>query len=130
MDALDQAIRAAASLCVYLARRGGCALLLGGDRRPAQIDPALSGFPESHARLALLTPDAGAPPAGCLTGANVVLWVTAATNPGALLGALRAPVRYLVSPHPHALWPVQFTVAECSGQQVERAASERWAAAG
>jgi uncharacterized protein (DUF58 family) len=128
-DALDQAIRAAASLCVYLARRGGCALLLGGDRRPAPIDPALSGFPEAHARLALLTPEAGAPPAGCLTSASVVLWVTAARSPAALLGALRAPVRYLVSPHSQAGWPVQFTVAGCSGQSLERVASERWAAA-
>ena len=31
---LDAAVRAAASLCVHLARAGGCALLLPGDRRP------------------------------------------------------------------------------------------------
>src|SRR4029078_12472989 len=32
-DALDAAVRAAASLCVHFARRSGCSLLLPGDRR-------------------------------------------------------------------------------------------------
>jgi uncharacterized protein (DUF58 family) len=125
--ALDQAVRAAASLCVHLALLGGCVLLLPGDRRPARIDPTLHGFPEAHARLALLAPEAGAPPLGCLTGANVVLWVTAATG-AAILQALRAPVRYLVSPHPQARWRVQFTIACCAGQQLERDAATRVAA--
>ena len=31
------AVRAAASLCVHLARRGGCALLLPGERRPLEV---------------------------------------------------------------------------------------------
>jgi uncharacterized protein (DUF58 family) len=124
-DALDQAMRAAASLCVHLARQGGCALLLPGDRRPARIDPELHGFPQLHSRLALLAPDAGAPPLGCLAGADAVLWVTAATGRPAAIAQLRAQVRYLVSPHPQARWPVQFTVAGCGGQRLERAAAMR-----
>jgi len=52
--ALDAAVRAAASLCVHLARQGGCALLLPGDRRPSGLDPTLAGWPALHVRLALL----------------------------------------------------------------------------
>jgi uncharacterized protein (DUF58 family) len=115
-EALDQALRAAASLCVHLARRGGCGLLLPGDRRPARFDRELYGFAESHARLALLEPDAGAPVLGCLAGATTVVWVTAADGRAAAVAQLRAPARYLVSPHPRPGWPVRFTVAGCSGQ--------------
>jgi hypothetical protein len=114
-------------LCVHLARHGGCALLLPGDRRPAPIDPALHGFPAAHVRLALLTPDAGAPPLGCTAGAAVVLWVTAAAGPAPSLGQLRAPVRYLVTPKCQARWPVEFTVAGCSGLRLERASRMTWA---
>jgi uncharacterized protein (DUF58 family) len=127
-DALDLVMRAAASLCVHLARSGGCALLLPGDRQPARIDHTLSGFPESHARLAVLAPDAGAPPVGCLTGSGAVLWVTAAAGTPTQLAHLRAPLRYLVSPNPGLRLPVQFTVAGCSGQRLERGAAQLRAA--
>lgn len=128
-DALDQLMRAAASLCVHFARQGGCALLLPGDRRPARIDAELNGFPQLHGRLALLRPDAGAPPLGCLTGASVLLWVTAAVGRSSTLAQLRSPVRYLISPHSQAGWPVLFTVAGCVGQRLERPAARRSAAA-
>jgi uncharacterized protein (DUF58 family) len=124
LAALDRAMRAAASLCVHLALRGGCALLLPGDRRPTPIDAALCGFAESHARLAVLAPEAGAPASGCVTGANVVLWVTAALGAAAALEADRARIRYLVSPHPSRARPVQFTVAGCAGQRLDGARSE------
>jgi hypothetical protein len=119
-EALDQAMRAAASLSVHLARRGGCALLLPGDRRPTRIDAELAGFSLLHARLALLQPDAGAPPLGCLAGASVVLWVSAASHRPAELAHVRAPVRYLVAPHAHGRWRVHFTVAGCRGQRLDR----------
>jgi uncharacterized protein (DUF58 family) len=122
-NALDQAMRAAASLCVHLARRGGCALLLPGDRRPTRIGAELYGFSQLHARLAVLEPEAGGPPLGCLSGASVVLWVTAASGRSASLAQVRAPVRYRVSPHAQVRWPVQFTVAGCSGQRLERHAA-------
>jgi uncharacterized protein (DUF58 family) len=118
-DGLDQAMRAAASLCVHLARRGGCALLLPGDRGPLHLDPSLAGFAQAHARLALLQPEAGAPPVGRVTGARAVFWVAAADGRARALEALRATVRYLVSPHRERPWPVQFTVAGCSGQRLE-----------
>jgi uncharacterized protein (DUF58 family) len=51
---LDAAIRAAASLCVHLAREGGCAVLLPGDRRPTTLDPTLAGWAHLHVRLALV----------------------------------------------------------------------------
>ena len=115
-EALDRVLRAAASLCVHLARDGGCGLLLPGDRTPARFDRELYGFAESHARLALLEPNAGAPPLVCLARASTVLWVTAANGTDSPLAALRVPARYLVSPHPRPGWPVYFTVAGCSGQ--------------
>ena len=115
-EELDQALRAAASLCVHLARNGGCGLLLPGDRRPAQIDRELYGFAELHARLALLEPQAGAPPLECVAGTSTVVWVTAANTRAGALAQLRASARYLVSPHPQPGWPVRFTVAGCAGQ--------------
>lgn len=64
--AMDQAVRAAASLTVELARRGGCELLLPGERRAAGIEPDLGAWPSAHARLALVDggPDAPAPALG------------------------------------------------------------------
>ena len=116
VDALDRAVRAAASLCVHLARGGGCVLLLPGDRRPLVIDPSLSGFGQAQVRLALLEPQAGGPSVAATSGSRAVLWVTAAEGRVRELESLRAAVRYLVSPHARARWPVQFTVAGCSGQ--------------
>jgi hypothetical protein len=116
-EALDRAVRAAASLCVHLARLGGCALLLPGDRRPVAIDPGLVAFPGAHARLALLGPASGAPPLGFLSAASMVLWVTAAAAPSAALAGLRTPVRYLVSPH---VEPTCFSVAGCGALSLDR----------
>ncbi len=126
--ALDDAMRAAASLCVHLARHGGCALLLPSDRRPARLDPDLHGFAELHAKLALLEPAAGGPPVGCVTSAEVVLWITAARSGSEAVARLRTPLRYLISPHPEPRWPVLFTVAGCSGQRLERGRARRIAA--
>jgi uncharacterized protein (DUF58 family) len=53
-EALDAAVRAAASLTVHFARRQGCALLLPGDRRAIVVEPDLLGWPQSHVRLALV----------------------------------------------------------------------------
>ena len=53
-EALDAAVRAAASLVLEFARRGGCGLLLPGERRAAEIDPELRAWPAAHARLAVV----------------------------------------------------------------------------
>jgi uncharacterized protein (DUF58 family) len=53
-EALDAAVRAAASLTVHFARRQGCALLLPGDRRARVVEPDLLAWPAAHVRLALV----------------------------------------------------------------------------
>jgi uncharacterized protein (DUF58 family) len=53
-EALDAAVRAAASLTLHFARRQGCALLLPGDRRANVIETDLLGWPQAHVRLALV----------------------------------------------------------------------------
>src|SRR4051812_18528134 len=63
-DALDAADRAAASLCLELARSGGCSLLLPGERRPVGLGPDLGAWPHAHARLALVEPGAPVAAAG------------------------------------------------------------------
>lgn len=73
-DSLDAAVRAAASLVVELARRGGCGLLLPGERRAIKIEPDLAGWPAAHTRLALVENGPG-------TRAPVIV-------PGAHLGPL------------------------------------------
>src|SRR5687768_6202748 len=122
-EALDKAVRAAASLCVWLGRADGCAVLLPGDRRPIDISHDLGSWPAVHARLAFV--DDGAEPASGILGprGGVVICVTGAdlrTTRGAL-ERLRAGSRYVVAP---ALVPgvrPAFEVAGCTGCLVERA---------
>ncbi len=75
-EALDMAVRAAASLCVHLARHGGCALLLPGDRRPTTLASELAAWPAAHARLALVGPARSAPPLTRARRAGAVIWVS------------------------------------------------------
>jgi len=124
-ESLDRALRAAASLCVHLARRGGCALLLPGERRATAIDPDLHAWPPLHARLALVA--AGQTPgAAGANRAGAIVWVTARSNglPGTLARA-GAGQRYLVSPFPLPGRPVAFQVAGCSGQRLRTAGEAR-----
>jgi uncharacterized protein (DUF58 family) len=59
-DALDNAVRAAASLTVHFARRsGGCSLLLPGDRRAHVVEKDLLAWPAAHVRLALIDESTG-----------------------------------------------------------------------
>jgi uncharacterized protein (DUF58 family) len=59
-DALDRAVRAAASLCFGLGAAGGCSAMLPGLRRIESLGPGLEGWPRLHALLAMVEP--GAPP--------------------------------------------------------------------
>jgi uncharacterized protein (DUF58 family) len=119
-QSLDAAVRAAASLCVHLARNGGCAALLPGDRRPTDVEPDLRAWSHLHARLALV--ESGVPSAvGRTLRPGAVFWVTAASAP-ALPQALRgggSGARYLVAPAPllgaQAGRAAAFTVAGCVG---------------
>ena len=96
---LDAAVRAAASLALDLARRGGCGLLLPGEQRATAIDRELLRWPAAHARLAMVTWDpptqARAPNLGPAAGRlGATIYVAAA--PTARLGAvLTAPGRGL-----------------------------------
>jgi uncharacterized protein (DUF58 family) len=115
-EALDRALRAAASLCVCLAQLGGCALLLPGERRAQLIEPDLGAWPPLHARLALLAPG-GAVAASVVERAGVVLWVTASRHGGATrIGRRGAGEQYVVSPFPLRGRPVCFSVAGCTVQ--------------
>jgi uncharacterized protein (DUF58 family) len=118
-DALDRAVRAAASLTVHLARAGGCALLLPGDRRAADLDPELRGWPSLHARLALAEPDDRPPTAARIERTGAVLWVTA--NPSAApVGLSRAAAgeRWLVVPADGPVPGAEFAVAGCAGRRI------------
>jgi uncharacterized protein (DUF58 family) len=92
----ERAMRAAASLCVELARTGGCDLLLPGERRPLTIDPALRAWPEAHVRIAVSDPRASPALSTGMTGA-AVLWVTAGRALPASLRRLR-PGSFLITP--------------------------------
>jgi uncharacterized protein (DUF58 family) len=130
---LDAAVRAAASLCVHLARRGGCALLLPGDRRPAAVDPSLARWMALHVRLALMTSAAGPPLAGLAARRGPVFYVAArrdARPPPALLHARGE--RVLVVPGALAGRSAVLKVAGCSGYDAggERPRSTRRVHAG
>jgi uncharacterized protein (DUF58 family) len=80
LEELDAAVRAAASLALELARRGGCGLLLPGRRRSVQIDPDLAAWPAAHAQLAVVEggPTTRPPTVGPGAIAGDVFYVAAA----------------------------------------------------
>jgi uncharacterized protein (DUF58 family) len=130
---LDMAVRAVASLCVHLARIGGCALLLPGDRRPTALEPALTGWPNLHVRLALVDSRNGPNVAGLASRRGPLLYV-AAFAPGRPPRALQHAVgggRFLIVPggdglpepgtHRHERRTgrrVAFVVAGCTGYEL------------
>jgi uncharacterized protein (DUF58 family) len=123
LEGLDKAIRAAASLCVDLARAGGCAILLPGDRRPIEIGHDMGAWPTVHVRLALV--EQGAPPTAAALGprGGALIWVTGADLASAPRALARVPAgaRILVSPRALPRVRPLFEVAECTGCLVERA---------
>jgi uncharacterized protein (DUF58 family) len=125
LDALDSAVRAAASLCVALARAGGCDLLLPDERRPAHIDSGLAAWPPLHARLALVEEGERVTVPTRLGRVGAIFWVTGGDGdlagvPGGLLRGA-ASARFVVAPGPATKGSV-FTVAGCHGRRVGRAA--------
>jgi uncharacterized protein (DUF58 family) len=122
-EALDAAVRAAASLCVGLARLGGCSLLIGGSRHVDRLGPELGEWPALHERLALVRPAASAAsvPAG---DAPVVIYVTArAISRSHELATLE--IDYVVSPLADENQPVLFALAGCAVQPVQRASGRQ-----
>ena len=115
--ALDTTVRGAASLCVHLAREGGCALLLPGDRRPIVLETTLAAWEHAHARLAVVSGAAGPSVAGLASRRGPVYYVAASAPAGAPRALSHAPGggRVLVVPGAIAGRRAMFTVAGCSG---------------
>jgi uncharacterized protein (DUF58 family) len=114
---LDAAMRAAASLANHVARAGGCAVILPGDRQPTTIGQDLRAFPEIHARLALLEPSAAVPLIARRSSSAPVVWVTASRLIPSL--PLRMGGGWIVAPHALAPGaPVEFRVGGCIGQRL------------
>jgi uncharacterized protein (DUF58 family) len=92
LPGLDAAVRAAASLSLELGRRGGCGLLLPGERRPVEIDPELRAWPAAHARLALVRGGPDSRPPAISPGSRLGrVFLVAAEAPRRLPAVLRQP---------------------------------------
>lgn len=117
---LDAAVRAATSLVVHLARAGGCALLLPGDRRPSVLEPGLGGWPHLHVRLALVDEHGRPALAGLAARRGPVLYVSARLLSRAPRALLHAPGggRLLVVPGVLPGRRAAFTVAGCHGYEL------------
>jgi uncharacterized protein (DUF58 family) len=114
-EALDRAVRAAASLCVHLAAATGCSLLLPGHHAPSPLDQRLRAWPALHARLALVAGGVPTLSPGRMARRGSVFWVTGGSAARAV-GLARS-----FGPGPHyavtAAEPagaVSFRVAGCS----------------
>ncbi len=118
--ALDAAVRAAGSLCVHLAERGGCAVLLSGQQRAVEVEADLRAWPGLHARLAIIGPSNAPPMLSRVLRSGTVFWVTAHDRP-AIPPALRgggAAGRFLVTPVEGPAPGAAFTVAGCAGWRI------------
>jgi uncharacterized protein (DUF58 family) len=128
-EALDRAVRAAASLCVHLARAGGCSLLLPGERRPAQLAPDLLAWPARHIRLALVEAGSPRPSLARTRRGGALIWVTAdPSGPPRALERLGGASVWVVSPSPKRGRRAVFTVAGCTGQRLGPTRAARSAA--
>jgi uncharacterized protein (DUF58 family) len=128
-EALDMALRAAASLTVHLAAAAGCSLLLPGDRRAADVEPDLRSWAPLHARLALIEPEDGPPVAGRIERAGAVFWVSAgAVAPPPGIARAAAALRFLVTPAAVPGQRPEFVVAGCGVHRLGRRGAGRAAA--
>jgi uncharacterized protein (DUF58 family) len=120
---LDAAVRATASLAVHLARGGGCALLVPGDRRPASVDPGLLGWTHLHARLALVDGATMPPLAGLAARRGPIVYVAARrlTRPPRALAHAPGGGRVLVVPGEIPGRRAAFSVARCLGYELSEA---------
>jgi uncharacterized protein (DUF58 family) len=115
-QALDQLVRATASLCVALAKLGGCSLLLPGAARAEDVDRTFAQWPALHERLALI--GEGEAPVSGLARGPLVIWIAARPAPASLCD-------YSVTPRERDDRPVLLSVAGCALQASARALSAR-----
>jgi uncharacterized protein (DUF58 family) len=119
-ERVDAAVRAAASLTHELARRGGCELLLPGDRRPIHLAPDLTAWPGVHVRLALVEggADAPAPSLSTRPRGGLTFYVAAQRDrlpPQLLRGTHSGAVLVLPSDlNPPVRRPPRFEVSGCT----------------
>src|SRR4051812_18664759 len=118
--ALDAAVRATASLARHLAREGGCALLLPGDRRPTVLEPTFAGWEHAHARLAVVTGVRGPNLAGLAARRGPVFYVAASAprRPPRALTHAPGGGRILVVPGTLPGRRAVFTVAGCAAYEL------------
>ena len=90
-EALDAAVRAAASLTVHFAKRGGCGLLMPGDRRAHVIERDLLAWPQSHVRLALVEEHTGPALMAAQNRRGLIAYVSARTVDRVPRGLGRTP---------------------------------------
>jgi uncharacterized protein (DUF58 family) len=122
-QALDRAVRAAASLCMHLARRGGCAIIPGDRADPTLVDPRLRTWPDVHARLAIVEAGSPVPAPRQARGRVATFWVTgAAASAAGRVSARVMPGSYVLSPAPAPRVPAAFTVSGCTAQLASAAA--------
>jgi uncharacterized protein (DUF58 family) len=114
---LDAAVRAAASLVHALASSGGCGVLLPGDRRPTELTGTSTGWPQIHARLALVVPSGTLALASVAQRRGPIVFVSARMRVAlpTALGAGHGAMRVLVVPGSLADRGAAFAVAGCSG---------------
>jgi uncharacterized protein (DUF58 family) len=117
-DALDRAVRAAASLCRHLAPAAGCLLVVPGERVPYRIDPALRLWPRAHARLAVVEAGGRPPDHRALSRDAAVFWVSASRRIPALASGLAGGAGFVVTPYRTDVGEPAFTVAGCSGNRI------------
>jgi uncharacterized protein (DUF58 family) len=126
--ALDAAVRATASLAVHLAREGGCALLLPGDRRPTVLEPTLTAWEHAHARLAVVSGARGPAMAGLASRRGPVFYVAASApqRPPRALSHAPGGGRVLVVSGAISGRRAIFTVSGCTAYELsgQRAAAE------
>jgi uncharacterized protein (DUF58 family) len=114
-EALDAAVRAAASLVVHFAKRGGCGLLLPGDRRAHVIERDMLAWPQAHVRLALVEEHTGPALTAAQNRRGVIAYVAARTVDRVPRGLGRTPGGCLLV-IPGAL-PTRRAVIEVAGCQ-------------
>lgn len=111
-EALDRAVRAAASIGAHLARLGGCELMIGGDHRRHRIDGDPDSLLAARSALALVSGRDGSPRPGKLAFASTLVWISAgASRPP--LGRRSSGIH--ITPEPVPGRRATLTVAGCSG---------------